>query len=89
VIHVGYSVEEVRLAGSAYEKGKLICSAPAAGATLFRTPAPDPGEEINPEMLMKTKLQRAYGVEGSDDVDELVRGCASTGFGQTLLRPRE
>lgn len=83
VIDVGYSVAAVSAASSAFEKGRLICSAEGIGGSLFRAPPALAGGD--PYILIRARLARAYGVEPSDDVDELVRGCAATSFGQDFL----
>ena len=61
---IGYSVEAVRDAPTAYLKGQIIC----APSPLSR------GEELRDPRSM---LSGAVGVKPTDDVDELVRGCAS------------
>ena len=62
---VGYSVEAVRDAPTAYLKGRIICAWNQLS----------PGQELRggPRSMLT-----APGVKPTDDVDELVRGCTST-----------
>ena len=84
ILIVGYSIEAVAAADSAYEKGKLICSSPGAAATFFRPGLLIAGEQDYPD-LVRARLRSAYGVEEGDDPEEVVRGCAATELGRELL----
>jgi hypothetical protein len=79
LIVVGYSVEAVRDAESAFEKGKLICegiapTVPALDAEGF-------------DDLARDRVRTAYGVDRSDSFVDLVAGCRSTAWGADMLLP--
>ncbi|MGH2996308.1 MAG: hypothetical protein ACRDON_07860 [Gaiellaceae bacterium] len=72
---VGYDVEAVRAAASAYEKGRIICSGFWAHPTI-------PADVAEPEAFarfQRERLRKAYGVEPEDELEVLVAGCRSVG----------
>ncbi len=76
---VGHDVAAVRAAGSAFEKGRLICA-----RHWFRTHAnpdslPTAAEEI------RARVHHADGVEPSDNRAELEAGCRTTEWAKQLL----
>ena len=79
LIVVGYSVDAVRTAPSAYEKGKLIC-----GGIAMSLPATD-AEGF--DRIARQKLRSGYGVDPSDSLEELVAGCRTTDWGADMLLP--
>lgn len=84
LVIVGYPVEAVAEADSPYEKGRLVCSASGTGGWFFRMPLIRSGD-FDREEVLRTKLQRAYGVERTDDPVDLLRGCADTDAGRAFL----
>jgi hypothetical protein len=80
VIVLGYSVEAVRNAPSAFEKGKLICGGIAPSI-------PGVGNRHDLDLLARRRLRNAYGVDASDTLDELVAGCRATTWGASMLFP--
>jgi hypothetical protein len=79
LIVVGYSVEAVRDAGGAFEKGRLIC-----GGIALTVPALD-AEGFDD--LARDRLRTAYGVDPFDSAVALVAGCRSTPWGADMLLP--
>jgi hypothetical protein len=78
LIVLGYSVEAVRKATSAFEKGKLICGGIAPSI-------PAIADEADRDRFARERLRNAYGVEASDPNAELVAGCRATSWGASML----
>jgi Subtilisin inhibitor-like len=78
----GYSVEAVRGAASAFAKGAALCRmfAPSLPAGLANDP-----DAI--DRFTRDHLQGGIGVEPTDSLDELVRGCKTTDWGRWALKP--
>jgi hypothetical protein len=79
LIVLGYSVEAVRDAESAFEKGRLICGGIAPSVPAFDAEGFDD--------LVRDRLRTAYGVVPSDSLVELVAGCRTTTWGAAILVP--
>jgi hypothetical protein len=80
IIVLGYSVEAVRKAGSAFEKGKLICGGIAPSI-------PAIGDAQDHDRFARRRLRNAYGIDASDSLAELVAGCRTTSWGASMLLP--
>jgi hypothetical protein len=80
VIVLGYSVDAVRDAPSAFEKGKLIC-----GGIEPSIPAISNKEDL--DRVARQRLRNAYGVDVNDPLQELVAGCRTTSWGASMLLP--
>ena len=80
LIGLGYSVEAVRDAPSAFEKGKLICSG-------FAPSVPASFTAADFDRLTRERLRNAYGVDDDDSLAELVAGCRTTSWGASALLP--
>jgi hypothetical protein len=80
LIGLGYSVEAVRNAPSAYEKGRLICSG-------FAPSVPASFTAADFDRFTRDRLENAYGVGDDDRLDELVAGCRTTSWGSSMLLP--
>ena len=77
---LGYSVDAVRNAPSAFEKGRLICGGSAPSI-------PAHADERDYDRFARSRLRNAYGVDASDPRDELVAGCRTTSWGASMLLP--
>lgn len=77
--YVGHDVAAVRAAGSAYEKGRLICA-----HHWMRTVA-DPDSQPTARELIRERVHRALGVEPLDNRAELDAGCRTTEWAKQLL----
>jgi hypothetical protein len=80
LIALDYSVEAVRDAPTAFEKGKLICGGLAPSIPVTFGPA-----EL--DRFTRERLGNAYGVDAADPLDELVAGCRTTSWGAAMLLP--
>lgn len=75
----GYSVEAVRAAESAFEKGVALCRifAPSLPANIGSDP-----DAL--DRFTRGHLQHAIGVQPRDSLEELVQGCMTTNWGRAL-----
>jgi hypothetical protein len=76
---VGYSVEAVQGAQSAYEKGQIICS----GARSV------PAMLDNPRAYLRGIVDGAVGLSASDDMGAVSDGCLSTQWAKAVLASSE
>ena len=78
LIVLGYSVEAVRNASSAFKKGSLVCGggAPSMPASF---------DDADRDRFARSRVRSAYGVDGDDSIVELIAGCRSTAWGANML----
>jgi hypothetical protein len=80
LIGLGYSVQAVRDAPNAFEKGRLVCANYTASVPAGFTAAQF-------DRFTRNLLRNAYGVDGDEPFDELAAGCRTTSWGASTLLP--
>jgi hypothetical protein len=80
LVVIGYSVEAVRAAPTAFEKGRIICSGAAISLLALE-------DARGYDRIARERLRKGYGVDPSDSLADLVAGCRTTQWGASMLLP--